>query len=101
MNWPNRFAFIGNIALFLISSIPTEEMKIVEALNAEDLISIVATGGGLDLDVGNRTSSELISIASAASQSGARIIFRGLNGRMISELINIASAGKGAVQFAD
>ena len=73
----------------------------VGALNAEDLISIVAAGGGLDLDVGNRTSSELLSLASAASQSGARIILRGLGGRMISELISIASAGKGAVQFAD
>ena len=73
----------------------------VGALLAEDLISIVAAGGGLDLDVGNRTSGELLRIASAASQSGARIIFRGLDGRMISELISIASAGKGAVQFAD
>lgn len=73
----------------------------VGALNAEDLISIATAGGGLDLDVSGRASNELMSIASAASQSGARIIFRGLGGRMISELISIAAAGKGAVQFAD
>jgi hypothetical protein len=42
-----------------------------------------------------------VQIAGAASTRGARIIFAGMAARSTQDLIQIAGAGRGAVQFED
>jgi hypothetical protein len=68
-------------------------------LTTVDLMSIVSAGGGVILDTKNRTTQELMSIAAASRNNGAKIILTNLAFRTTQELMNIASAGKGNVIF--
>jgi hypothetical protein len=65
-----------------------------------DLVRLVAAGGGIDMDMTVRPVEDLIRIATAAARTGARVIFRGTRGRAVTDLIAIATAGKGCVMFA-
>jgi hypothetical protein len=66
-----------------------------------DLISLIRSGAGLDLDVKGRFTEDLIQIAAQAKQSQVRVTFRGLTGRVNDDLLRIADAGRGYVTFAD
>lgn len=64
-----------------------------------DLVRIVAAGGSLTLDASGRSTEELLLIAAAAAESGARVDLRGLGNRSTDELVLIAKAGAGAIVF--
>lgn len=64
-----------------------------------DLVRIVAEGGSLVLEAGARPTEELLRIAEAAANSGARVDLRGLGNRPTDELVLIARTGKGAIIF--
>jgi DNA replication protein len=65
----------------------------------EDVIRVASAGGGFAMEARVKQTNDLVRIASAASKSGARVIFRGLDVRPVEDLIRIASAGKGTVIF--
>ena len=66
----------------------------------DELVKIVAAGGGLVVEGGRRTTDELVKIAAAARHSGAYIVFKNTAMRKTDALIKIAAAGKGKVIFA-
>jgi len=65
----------------------------------DELVKIVAVGGGLVVEAGRRTTDELIRIAAAAKHSGATVVFRNMAVRKTDTLMKIAAAGKGKVIF--
>jgi len=65
----------------------------------DELVKIVAAGGGLVFEPGRRTTDELTRIAAAAKHSGATVVLRNMAVRKTDALIKIASAGKGKVIF--
>lgn len=65
----------------------------------DELIQIVAAGGGLILDAAPRPTNDLIQIASAASGNRVPLQFRGMDTRPTSDLIQIAAAARGCVMF--
>lgn len=67
----------------------------------DDLIRIVAAGGGMRLDAGARMTDDLIRIAAAAKNGRARLYLSGMSARMTDDLIRIGAAGKGCVVFED
>jgi len=70
-------------------------------LLVSDLMRIVATGGGLIIDLKKETLlvGDLIRIAAVAASSGTTIIIRNPNFLLVSDLIRIASAGRGRIIF--
>jgi DNA replication protein len=67
----------------------------------DDLIRIVAAGGGVRLDAGARMTDDLIRIAAAAKNGGARLYLVGMSARLTDDLVRISTAGKGSVVFED
>jgi ABC-type branched-subunit amino acid transport system substrate-binding protein len=65
----------------------------------DEIVKIVAAGGGLVVEAGRRTTDELIKIATAAKHSGATVVFRNMAVRKTDALMKIAAAGKGKVIF--
>jgi DNA replication protein len=65
----------------------------------DELVKIVAAGGGLAVEAGRRTTDELVKIAAAARQSGATVVFKNAAVRKTDALMKIAAAGKGKVIF--
>ena len=51
------------------------------------------------MDAKMRTTDDLVRIAAAASNSGARVEFQGMKMRTTDDLVRIAAAGRGAVTF--
>lgn len=72
----------------------------LEQRHVDEVVRIVAAGGGIVMDAQFRQVNELVRIASAAGTSKARVTFTGLDVRTTEELITIAVAGKGCVEFA-
>lgn len=66
-----------------------------------DLMQIVAAGGSVRFDASARTTADLMQIAASAAKGGARVYFAGMGNRIAADLMQIASAGKGAVTFED
>ena len=64
----------------------------------EELLRIVAAGGGMRLDASKMTTDDLVAIAAALSQN-ARLILTGLGARSTDDLVRIAAAGRGGVFF--
>jgi hypothetical protein len=64
----------------------------------QELISIVANGGGLDLKVGALSQQELVSIA-ANARGTVQIILREVGAKSAAELIQIAANAPGQVTF--
>jgi len=64
-----------------------------------DLVQLVAAGGSVVLDAADRPTRDLEQIASTAAGSGAKLVFRGMEGRPSRELLQIAAAGHGVVTF--
>jgi hypothetical protein len=71
---------------------------LIKGRSTEELIQIVAAGGGLDLRAPGRSTDDLIRIAAAASGKGAQLIISPV-GRSTEDLIRIGAAGKGCVLF--
>ena len=63
---------------------------------AEQLIQIVAAGGGVIID-GSQTINELVQIAAAASGSGATVIIKNADAQTTRRLTEISAAGRGNV----
>ena len=65
----------------------------------EDLVRIARAGAGFRLDTGGRSTDDLVAIAAAASDWGTRLAFTGVGSRFTDELVLIAEAGEGNVEF--
>jgi hypothetical protein len=65
----------------------------------DELVSIVAAGGGLVFDPGRRSTEELIRISTAAKRGGATVVFKNMALRKTDALLKIAAAGRGNVIF--
>jgi hypothetical protein len=74
---------------------------IFELRNTDDIMKIVATGGGVKMDGTQRSTEDLMKIASAASYRGARVIFTGMALRPTDDLMKIGASGKDNVSFED
>lgn len=71
------------------------------SIMTSDLIKIAAAGGGMRIDCKKRMVSDIIRIASNASQSRACILLVNTDSLQVSDLLRIAGAGKGCVIFDD
>ena len=65
----------------------------------DELIHIAAAGGGFTIEARTFPSDDLVRIAAAAAGTGAEIVMRGVSARSTEDLVRIAGAGRGAVQF--
>jgi hypothetical protein len=65
----------------------------------DQLINILAAGGGLILDAATRAPDQLIRMATAAGGSGATLVLRNADYRAADQLVTIAAAGRGRVIF--
>ncbi|MGA2484998.1 MAG: hypothetical protein ABSF49_03295 [Roseiarcus sp.] len=65
----------------------------------QELVQIVANGGGLDLRVGFRSQQDLVQLAANARASGATIILRDVGTKATAELVQIAANAQGKVLF--
>lgn len=72
-----------------------------KAKSIQELIQIVNAGAGLRMQVGNKSTEDLIKLAEAARSAGAILFLTGLSSRDITEVIRIAQAGKGALVLED
>lgn len=68
-------------------------------LPTNDLIRLVAAGGGLTVSARNFVVEDLIRIASAAANKRSRIVITDANAATVDNLIRIAAAGGGTVEF--
>ena len=73
----------------------------LKARTADELIRIVAVGGGVRFDGRARRTADLIMISAATKKNGGQAIFTGMSARTTDELIQIAAAGAGHVIFED
>lgn len=64
----------------------------------DQIVQIVAAGGGVIVDSSKMTE-QLVEIAAAAARSGALVIVKGADSKMTDQLVQIAAAGKGRVIF--
>jgi hypothetical protein len=65
----------------------------------QDLVQIVANGGGLDMKVGPRNQQDLVQLAANAGRSGAKFVLRDVGMRPTTDLVQIAANGAGNVVF--
>lgn len=72
-----------------------------EGLPTDDLVRIAAAGGGFELNAGERPTVDLVRIATAARNKGARLKFSGIGAMSVSDLIRIAAAGDGCVELLE
>ena len=70
-----------------------------ENKDMNEIIRIVAAGGGFRMDASYRSTDELVRIAAASRSRGARLEFAGLENRNTLDLIRISAAGAGNVVF--
>jgi hypothetical protein len=70
-----------------------------ELRSVEELMKVVAAGGGIRMDGSKRLTNDLMKIASAAKHRGARITFTNMAYRSTEELMQIGAAGQGQVVF--
>lgn len=64
----------------------------------DELIQIAASGGGIVIDA-NRTTQDLVRIASYAAGKGSRVIIKGASSKPMRDLEEIAHSGMGVVIF--
>jgi hypothetical protein len=67
----------------------------------QDLVRIVSAGGGVQVDASLKLTDDLVRIAAAARQSGARIEIKNSGRKLTQDLVRVASAGGGNVLFLD
>jgi len=67
--------------------------------STDDLVKIVAAGGGLILDAEGKSTDELMKIVRAAGKGEALVTIRNMGEKTTEELISLAAAGDGMVVF--
>ena len=67
--------------------------------SVDDLIRIAYSGGGLHLDASRYSTEDLIRIAHASSDKGARLHLVNTDTKSTDDLIRIAYTGKGCASF--
>lgn len=67
--------------------------------STEDLVRLASAGAGFRLDAAGRSTDDLVKIAAASSGWGVRLVFAGVDDRPFDDLIRIAEAGEGNVEF--
>jgi len=67
--------------------------------STEDLVRIAGAGAGFRLDAAGRPVDDLVRIADAASDWGVRLVFAGVTSLSTDDLVKIAEAGEGSVEF--
>ena len=65
----------------------------------DQIIRIVAAGGGVIVDGDGKMSDQLVRIAAAAKSSGATVIIKNADAKMSDQLVRVAAAGGGNVIF--
>lgn len=65
----------------------------------KQILRIVAAGGGVILNAQEKTTPQLVQIASAAAGSGATVILKNADTKTTEQLVQIATAGNGRVIF--
>jgi DNA replication protein len=67
----------------------------------DTIIRIVATGGGVIIDLKKQMfiPDTLVRIAAVASASGARVTIKNIDSLLPNALVRIAAAGRGSVVF--
>lgn len=72
-----------------------------KAKTIQELIRIVESGAGLRMQIGNKSTDDLVKLAEAARRSGAVLFLTGLSSRDLADVVRIAEAGKGALVLED
>ena len=65
----------------------------------KDLAKLLAAGAGLVINAQSRKTSELIALATQATNNGVTIILRGMQSKSTVDLARVAAAGRGRVMF--
>ena len=73
----------------------------LRSLSTDQLVQIVANGGGLEFDASNRTTQDLVQLAANAARRQAHLVLIGCANRAATDLVQIAANGKGFVRFKD
>lgn len=68
-------------------------------LRDDDIIRILAAGGGMRLSTAFKPTDMLIRFAAAAAGGGARLTFEVKTIMTVDDLIRVGAAGRGAVSF--
>jgi len=68
-------------------------------LSIQDLIQIIANGGGVEIDAANYSTQDLSHMAANARNSGAHLVFYNAQTKSTPELVQIAANGKAHVLF--
>ena len=71
----------------------------MRTLSTDEIVRIVAAGGGIILDTKYKSTDELVRIAASSKPNGAKVILRNLTYKSTDELVRIGAAGKGNVIF--
>lgn len=66
-----------------------------------EIVRIAAAGGGFKMNASLKSIDDLVRIASATSNNGAKIIFTGLTMKTTDEIVRISAAGRGNIFFED
>lgn len=69
------------------------------AFTTDSLVRIAAAGGGLIMDSKGHTVDNLVRIAAATKQNGAKIILTNISGFTVDSLVRIGAASDGNVIF--
>jgi hypothetical protein len=64
-----------------------------------DLVRILAAGGGMMLDAGSYSPDQLVQFAAAAGGAGCTLILQNSDQKSPNDLVNIGAAGRGRVIF--
>lgn len=68
-------------------------------LRDDDLVRILAAGGGMKLPTAYKNTDALVRFAAAARAKGARLVFEVNSILTVDDLVRIGAAGGGAVSF--
>ncbi len=63
--------------------------------STDDMVRVLAAGGGLVIDATYKSTDELVRIAAAAGHSGAALHIHNLHYKSIDDLVRIGAASKG------
>jgi DNA replication protein len=67
--------------------------------STDDLVKILAAGGGLVLDAGRKSIDDLMKIARAGAEGECLVTMRNVGEKTTEELIKIVTVGDGSVVF--
>jgi hypothetical protein len=69
------------------------------SISVDQLIQVASHGGGLELDAGQISKDDMLRILMAARPSNSRIVIKNSTRIQFSDLLQLASYGKGIVFF--